>query len=88
MREIPMCGVVGPDGRKCFYGTNHGRSTHSWQDGPPNKWDAYEKGELAHAHGVCDEATCPLCEAYRRENVDSTVEDANDPYDDCRNFPR
>jgi hypothetical protein len=65
-REIPCCGVLGPDGRSCFYGTGHGRPTHSWQDAPPNKWDVYERIELDHAHGVCDEKTCLLCEAYRQ----------------------
>ena len=66
---IPMCGDIGPDRRRCFYGKDHGCPTHSWTL-PPNKWDVYESHELvaAHGRGACDEATCPLCEEYRRAN--------------------
>ena len=28
-----------------------------------------------HAHGICDEATCPLCAAYAEENK-TTVEES------------
>jgi hypothetical protein len=37
-KEIPVCGLVGPDGRRCAYGQGHGCPDHSWER-PRSEWD-------------------------------------------------